>query len=376
MMSKYSKAGLVSMFDMHVHVSTLTLKELEDDIKTYGVTRYLHPRLPDPELTMDSLPTDRHRHRHILSLFRVFYKLCKQGHWFSFENKTGKRAKKCFKEITSSLLCWKKKFFLIDRRAIPDVMAWRHRDTDVSDDFPIRYNEDHANLVAEKIIPLRKPPQSLLFMAGLTTVYRHPDLSQILLDSEGRGNSFSLSITIEGQEITMDDFLCRPNWTRIVVSKGDPLPEDQRPPKRTVDPLPFNAAIPAKTSLQQNIKKPDPKITKDREKKEQQYFLKAKSKRVNEEGVDGPKKKKKEGGSETATKDVEIPVMDLSEPTREKTPQQDETMHGETSAGHADSQPANERHSDGGCRITSRYVLTMLLDSSFPILQLWLRMKF
>nr|GEY86628.1 hypothetical protein [Tanacetum cinerariifolium] len=52
-------------------------------------------------------------------LFRVFYKLCKHGHWFSFENKVGGRARKCFKEVTSSLKGWKKKFFLIDRRAMP-----------------------------------------------------------------------------------------------------------------------------------------------------------------------------------------------------------------------------------------------------------------
>ncbi|GJW75881.1 hypothetical protein Tco_0135251 [Tanacetum coccineum] len=42
---------------MRVHVSTLTSKELEDTIETYGIPRDLRPRLPDPKLTMNKLPT-------------------------------------------------------------------------------------------------------------------------------------------------------------------------------------------------------------------------------------------------------------------------------------------------------------------------------
>ncbi|GKG38233.1 hypothetical protein Tco_0457456, partial [Tanacetum coccineum] len=70
------------------------------------------------------------------------------GHWFSFENKTGRRTQKCFKEITSSLKGWKK-FFLLDRRAIPDAMPWRHSDTDLHDDFPTHFNENDAARLSE-----------------------------------------------------------------------------------------------------------------------------------------------------------------------------------------------------------------------------------
>nr|GFA24375.1 hypothetical protein [Tanacetum cinerariifolium] len=77
------------------------------------------------------------------------------GHWFSFENKIGRGTRKCFKEVTTSLKGWKIKIFLIDRRAIPDAMPWRH-------------------------------------------------------------------------VISMDTFLKLPTWTETIVSKGDPIPEDQR----------------------------------------------------------------------------------------------------------------------------------------------------
>nr|GEW72716.1 hypothetical protein [Tanacetum cinerariifolium] len=168
------------------------------------------------------------------------------------------------------------------------------RDSNVLDDFTISHNEEHADMMAEKIIPLRKPPHSLLFIAGLTTVYHHPDLAQILRDPKGQGNSVNIFITFEGKEITIDDYLCLPNQTRTVVSKGDPIPEDQRPPKRTIDLLPQNTTILAKTPYQINVEKPDLNITKAREKKDQQALLKAKAERADEGGVDGPQKKKRE----------------------------------------------------------------------------------
>nr|GEZ01079.1 hypothetical protein [Tanacetum cinerariifolium] len=203
MILETSKAGFVLKFDMHIYVSTLTSKELKEAIDTYGIPTDLNPRLPDPDLTMDKLSANdigiyveqleqdemripfstfllvviKHFRVHIsqlvpigvnkvtmfelrcrslrisytVSLFCVFYKLCKQGHWFSFENKSGKCTKKCFREITPSIKGWTKKFFLIDQRAIPDAMAQRDRDTDVSDDFTISYNDTYADMMAKKI---------------------------------------------------------------------------------------------------------------------------------------------------------------------------------------------------------------------------------
>ncbi|GKC23829.1 hypothetical protein Tco_1025979 [Tanacetum coccineum] len=132
-------------------------------------------------------------------------------HWFSFENKTGGRSKKCFKEVTSSLKGWKKKFFLIDRRAIP----WRHTYTDLHDDFPTHYNEDDASCFAEFVIPLRPPPRHLLYVCGLTMACRHPELAYKIKDQDGN-------------VLTMDTFLKLPVWIGTVMSKDDPIPDDQQ----------------------------------------------------------------------------------------------------------------------------------------------------
>ncbi|GJS55827.1 hypothetical protein Tco_0629189 [Tanacetum coccineum] len=51
-----SQVVVISKFDMHIHTSTLTTKELKEAIMEYCIPTDLHPRLPSPELTMDNLP--------------------------------------------------------------------------------------------------------------------------------------------------------------------------------------------------------------------------------------------------------------------------------------------------------------------------------
>ncbi|GKE08379.1 hypothetical protein Tco_1411930 [Tanacetum coccineum] len=136
---------------------------------------------------------------------------------------------------------------VIDRRAIPNAIPWRHNDTDICDEFPNSYNEGDADRMAEHIILLRKPPRHLLYMCGLAMDYRHPELSQVIKDPEG-------------QVITMDDFLKLPHWNRTVVSKGDPIPEAERPPVCTTPQLAAGALIPKKSPLQRSVEKPNAKI--------------------------------------------------------------------------------------------------------------------
>ncbi|GKB54796.1 hypothetical protein Tco_0905549 [Tanacetum coccineum] len=208
MAPKRSKPVVILKFDMHIYTFTLTLKELNQAIKEFFIPMDLRHRLPPPDLTMNKLPNnvigiyveqlDQGRMRipfsifllvvisATVSLFRVLYKLCKHGHWFLFENKSGGRAKKCFKEITSSLKGWKKKFFLIDMRAIPKAMTWRHIDTDVRDDFLISYHKSDADRIAKRVILLHKPRHPLLYMCGLTMDFRHSELSHNYLIGMGQ----------------------------------------------------------------------------------------------------------------------------------------------------------------------------------------------
>ncbi|GJT60474.1 hypothetical protein Tco_1004007 [Tanacetum coccineum] len=107
-------------------------------------------------------------------LFRVFYKLCKQGNWFSFQSRVGKGLKPCIRGAPTSLKKWKDKFFLIDRRAAPIAMSWRHHDSSVADVLPgpSEYNAADVATLLEVPIQLHKPYNSLLYIAGLSPTWK------------------------------------------------------------------------------------------------------------------------------------------------------------------------------------------------------------
>nr|GEU74074.1 hypothetical protein [Tanacetum cinerariifolium] len=221
-----SKAVVLPKFNTHIYTFEMTLEKLKTTINEYCIPMDLHPRLPPPGMTMDRLPSryiglyvEQLEHgglRVSFSSFSLmhqtdrlfvlgFYKLCKQGHWFSFENKTEGRAKKCFKEVTTSLKGWKRKFFLLDRRAVSDAMPRRHGDTNLHYEFPNNYEEGKAARMSEFLVPLRPPPHHLLYVCGLTTACRHSELRYDIKDQDINGT---------------------------VVSRGDPIPGDQRPKPR------------------------------------------------------------------------------------------------------------------------------------------------
>ncbi|GKD45103.1 hypothetical protein Tco_1269748 [Tanacetum coccineum] len=242
-----SQAVVFPKFDMHIYTSILTDGELKDAVFEYYIPVDLHPRLPPPGLTMNKLPSryidiylEQLEQRGLRDPFSTFFLA---GHWFLFKNKTGGRAKKCFKEVNSSLKGWKKKFFLIDRRAMPDAMPWRHTDTDLHDDFPTHYNENNAACLAKFIVPFRPPPRHLLYMYGLTTTCRHLDRAYNIKDQDG-------------------------NASRLDRNNRE--------------------AIPEKSAFQKNLEKPNSKIAAAREKKDQQNLAKAQAKRAGEGGSDAP----------------------------------------------------------------------------------------
>nr|GEU37694.1 hypothetical protein [Tanacetum cinerariifolium] len=129
--------AVLPKFDMPSHESSMSVK----DVKSLAIRH----RIPlDPHLvaltkgwTMDKLPDDSIDIVPSVNQFRIFYKIIKQEHWFSFEKRVGKGAGgQVFHETFSGMKGWKKRFFFLDRRAIPDAMAWRDHDSDVNDPAP------------------------------------------------------------------------------------------------------------------------------------------------------------------------------------------------------------------------------------------------
>nr|GEZ37141.1 hypothetical protein [Tanacetum cinerariifolium] len=144
-----SQLVVIPKFDMHVYTSTLTLEELNVAIKEFSIPLELGPRILPPKLTINKLSDD------------VI------GDYIEFEG-------------------LEEKVFFIDWRAISHAMSWRHTNTDVRDDFPISYNECDVDRIAECVILIRNLPTPLLYMCELTMNYRHPELSHVIKDAEGK----------------------------------------------------------------------------------------------------------------------------------------------------------------------------------------------
>ncbi|GKB62468.1 hypothetical protein Tco_0918654 [Tanacetum coccineum] len=139
---------------MKDRICALSKNDLKDLVKTYRIPLDLHPCLPDPGFTMDRLPADAIGIyseflwfsgvrvpflTFLLSVLKYFKvhisQLVPLGDWFSF-SKRRNTEDVCMDDGPSSLKKWKNKFFLIDRRAIPDYLTWRHSCSCVSDDLP------------------------------------------------------------------------------------------------------------------------------------------------------------------------------------------------------------------------------------------------
>ncbi|GKC49581.1 hypothetical protein Tco_1072326 [Tanacetum coccineum] len=268
-----SKPVVISKFDMHIYTFTLTLKELNQAIKEFFILMDLHPRLPPPDLTMNKLPND---------VIGIYVEQLDQG---------GMRI-----PFSTFLL-------VVIRRAIPKAMTWRHIDTDVRDDFPISYHKSDADRIAKRVILLG------LFIAGVNNL---------------------------------------PDWNGTLVNKGNPIPDNECPPVRTITPLAVGSVIHDKNARQKSVEKPDQKIAEAREKKEKKTLFKANANRAGEGSSVSLKKKRsrKNAGpigseyegtifaapinqcipkplheaGESKGKEVETPVVNLSDHTRELTP--------------------------------------------------------
>ncbi|GJX87239.1 hypothetical protein Tco_0339253 [Tanacetum coccineum] len=91
-----------------------------------------------------------------------------------------------FQETFFGLKGWKKRFFFLDRRAIPDAMAWRHHDSDVNDLVPEDgLQASDVQLLTERVVDLRPVPSGLLFHGGLAITWDFPGFRPVFKYTKG-----------------------------------------------------------------------------------------------------------------------------------------------------------------------------------------------
>ncbi|GKB35122.1 hypothetical protein Tco_0880064 [Tanacetum coccineum] len=188
----------MSKNDVKNHTCTLSKDDLKDLVKTYRIPLDLHPCFPDHGFTMDHLP----------------------GDWFSF-SKHRNAENVCIDDGPSSLKKWKDKFFLIDRRAIPDYLTWRHSCSCVSDDFPTDgYDQNDVEWLCARLICLREMREEVLVRSGLSSVWFKMNIYDFMTlpswgDAKVAEESYHLS-SLQLERV--------PSYTTAQAAKGAMIP--------------------------------------------------------------------------------------------------------------------------------------------------------
>nr|GEV09759.1 hypothetical protein [Tanacetum cinerariifolium] len=138
---------------------------------------------------------------------------------------------------------------MIGLRAIPDAMAWRHHDSDISDSISEDgFSEQDVQTLAKRVINLRSIPSGLLFQGGLATTWDFPGFRLVFKDTEG-------------------NYLCFPFLSGATIEKGSTLTNQDQRARHTVPPLSVGQAIPDNTGHQKEVEVEDLKIVATRERK-------------------------------------------------------------------------------------------------------------
>ncbi|GJT67622.1 gypsy type transposase [Tanacetum coccineum] len=197
---------------------------------------------------------------------------------------------KILNETFSGLKGWKKRFFFLDRRVIPQAMAWRHHDSNIHDPLPTDglRTSDVATLNNQSI-DIRLVPSGLLFHAGLATTWEFSGFLPVFKDTKGNSNDPLLF------KYGPSTFSC---WRGDALSARDPITQ------RTTGPLPVNQSLPEKTARLKEVEIFDPKIIAIRERKARAA---AKKQAEKKRAADG------EGGSKGKTKRRKVSVVRAEE---------------------------------------------------------------
>ncbi|GJV13872.1 hypothetical protein Tco_1355413 [Tanacetum coccineum] len=135
------------------------------------------------------------------TLFRVFQMLCKQGDWFLFAKRRAP-SPVCIDDNRSCMKDRKSGFFLVDQRAIPDSMVWRHLSVAIDDPRPAASSFSMADVcrLSAHVIKLRDMPEGVLVLSGLSRVWKSRVCDPVLHGADGN-------------VMGIHDFLYLPEWT-------------------------------------------------------------------------------------------------------------------------------------------------------------------
>ncbi|KAJ0530714.1 hypothetical protein HanRHA438_Chr10g0463931 [Helianthus annuus] len=119
----------------------------------------------------------------ILLSFHRFFRLVKNGDWFTFE--TSKVDTYLVSSMVTTLGAWKDRFFWVSESTVPFKMIWRHPDAVLNEPEPSESESNSCFLKAIRECPSRvRPfPEYLLVLLSISKLWDKPDRDPVLMRS-------------------------------------------------------------------------------------------------------------------------------------------------------------------------------------------------
>ncbi|GJT63150.1 hypothetical protein Tco_1006683 [Tanacetum coccineum] len=165
------EATSLPMFDMHLYRSSLTETNVKWLTKCYGIPEDLHPRVPPEGMTMDVLLAEA------IGLYAHHFQ--QGGKDIKIPSTSQNRAKN---EPKTDKELGKRTSTSEDTRGAIKSGSKPSRNPIPK---PDEYNASDVTKLREVVIPLRKPPPSILYVAGLSNEWKHAGRAFSIKDSNG-----------------------------------------------------------------------------------------------------------------------------------------------------------------------------------------------
>ncbi|GKE83750.1 hypothetical protein Tco_1557492 [Tanacetum coccineum] len=181
-------------------VSTISQDYLLEFSSEYFIPKNLHPELPGPgDHIVDFLEgTAKVRHFEInyrvlniiptVNLFRVFYVSSYNSGWMSFSKRPVKNTPQCYMKPLDSLKNWNNRFFWVDEKVFPIVVACRTAATKYDKPQANTYSMVDVATLDTHRTPFQKQPEELLCLVGLSrNFFLHDDEYPTFLNDNDQG---------------------------------------------------------------------------------------------------------------------------------------------------------------------------------------------
>ncbi|MFS7897788.1 hypothetical protein Hanom_Chr00s012017g01748551 [Helianthus anomalus] len=176
--------GSVALYCQYYHVSF-------GQIHPHGLARVLHfevlcrPSRYDPTL---------------LSFCR-FFRLAKNGDWFTFE--TSQIDTCLVSSMVTTLGSWKDQFFWVSDEIVPFKMVWRHLDPVLNEPEPsaLEINTRFLEIIREYPSRVRPFPEHLLVLLGISNLWDRPNRGPVLMKD---GQGMHLNLHFFGNKVVVD----------------------------------------------------------------------------------------------------------------------------------------------------------------------------